>query len=142
MLDILYIEDNEDEADIFRRVMNRLSPQPIFTILTSGLEAVDYLLQQGTYQGQNPAMPRLVLIDLNLPGHSGFEVIQQIRANNKTRYLPLVVYSTSDNPRDMRRAFDLGVNAYLVKPGSYHKVSEMMQGAVDFWLTQSQFRPL
>ena len=141
MLDILYVEDNQDEADIFRRVMNRLANPPSFTILASGSEAIDYLLQQGIYQGQSPPLPRLALIDLNLPGHSGFEVIQQVRAMSRTRYLPLVVYSTSDNPKDIRRAYDLGANAYLIKPGSYHEVSDMIRRAVDFWLTQTQYVP-
>ena len=139
MLDILYIEDNADEADIFRRAITRQTSPPTFTILTSGSEGIDYLLRQGVYQGQDPTMPRLVLIDLNLPGRSGFEVIQQVRATNRTHYLPMVVYSSSDNPKDMRRAYELGANAYLVKPGSYHEVSDMMRRAVDFWLTQSQY---
>lgn len=141
MLDILYVEDNQDEVDVFKRVIKRLSTPPTFTILTSGTEAIDFLLQQGTYQGQSVPMPRLVLVDLNLPGHSGFEVIQQVRATSRTRYLPLVVYSTSENPKDMRRAYELGANAYMIKPGSYHEVSDMMRQAIDFWLSQSQQMP-
>ena len=141
MLDILYIEDNPDEADVFRWVMSRWTKSPAYTILNSGSEAIDYLCRRGTYQGQDPPMPRLMLVDLNMPGVSGFEVIQQVRAISRVRYLPLVVYSTSDNPKDMRRAYDLGANAYLIKPGSYHEVSDVMRRAVDFWLTQSQYIP-
>lgn len=134
MLDILYIEDNPDEADVFKRVISRMTPAPSFTILTSGSEAVDYLLLKGSYIGANTPLPRLVLVDLNLPGHSGFDIIQQVRATSRTRYLNLVVYSSSDNPKDMRRAYDLGANAYLIKPGSYHEVTSMMRRAVEFWL--------
>jgi CheY-like chemotaxis protein len=141
MLDILYIEDNPDEADIFKRVLSRLSVPPSFTILKNGSEGIDYLLNQGPYLGQALPMPRLVLLDLNLPGHSGFDVIQQVRAASRTRYLPIVIYSSSDNPKDMRRAYDLGANAYLVKPGSYHEVSDMMRRAIEFWLAQSQYVP-
>jgi CheY-like chemotaxis protein len=139
MLDILYIEDNADEAEVFRRAVSRLPQAPSFKILSTGTEGINYLLQQGSYLGMALAMPKLVLIDLNLPGHSGFEVIQQVRATSRTRYLPLVVYSTSDNPNDIRRAYDLGANAYLIKPGSYHEVSDMLRRAVDFWLSQNQF---
>ncbi|MBO0934697.1 response regulator [Fibrella aquatilis] len=141
MLDILYIEDNVDEADIFKRVISRLPAPPSYKIIVSGTEAIDYLLQQGTYQGQSVPMPRLVLVDLNLPGQSGFEVIQQVRANSRTRYMSMVVYSTSDSPKDMRRVFDLGANAYLIKPGSYHEVSDMLRRAIEFWLTQNQYMP-
>ncbi|RYF68352.1 MAG: response regulator [Cytophagaceae bacterium] len=141
MLDILYIEDNLDEAAIFRRAISRQEQPPSFTILTSGTDGIDYLLRQGSYIGQVVPMPRLVLIDLNLPGRSGFDVIQQVRATSRTRYLPLVVYSTSDSPHDMRKAYDLGANAYLIKPGSYHEVSTMMRKVVDFWLLQNQYIP-
>lgn len=141
MLDILYIEDNLDEAAIFRRVISRQEQPPSFTILASGTDGIDYLLRQGSYIGQVVPMPRLVLIDLNLPGRSGFDVIQQVRATSRTRYLWLVVYSTSDSPNDMRKAYDLGANAYLIKPGSYHEVSKMMRKVVDFWLLQNQYIP-
>lgn len=141
ILDILYIEDNADETAIFKRVMSRMAHPPSYLILASGSIAIDYLLKQGLYQGLSPVMPRLVLVDLNLPGHSGFEIIQQARAHSHTRYLPMVVYSTSDNPKDMRRAYDVGANAYLIKPRSYHQASELMNQAIDFWLTQSQYIP-
>ena len=141
MLDILYIEDNSDEADIFGRTISLFANPPSFTILASGTEGIDYLLQQGQYMGQGAAMPRLVLIDLKLPGHSGFEVIQQVRATSRTRYLPMVVYSTSDNPDDIRRAYDLGANAYLIKPGSYHEAGDLMRRLVDFWLSPPTYRP-
>jgi CheY-like chemotaxis protein len=141
MLDILYIEDNADEADIFTRVMGRLPDSPTSLILNSGSEAIDYLLRQGAYKGKSPSLPRLLIIDLSLPGASGFEIIQQVRANSQTRYMPMVVYSTSDNPKDIRRAYDLGANAYLIKPGSYHEVTDMMRRAIDFWLTQTQYVP-
>lgn len=141
MLDIVYIEDNPDEADIFSRTISRLANPPSFIILTSGTEGIDYLLQQGQYTGQGSPMPQLVLIDLKLPGHSGFEVIQQVRATSRTRYLPMVVYSTSDNPDDIRRAYDLGVNAYLIKPGSYHETGDLMRRLVDFWLAPQTYHP-
>lgn len=141
MLDILYVEDNMDDADIFSRLISRMDRPPTFSILSSGSDAIDFLLQQGVYQGQSTPLPRLVLVDLKLPVHSGFDVIQQVRACNRTRYLPLVVYSTSDNPKDMRRAYELGANAYLIKPESHQHIREMLRRAIDFWLTQNQYVP-
>ncbi|GAB2521788.1 response regulator [Spirosoma aerophilum] len=137
-INILYIEDNPDEVDIFERVMSRMEPPLTYSVLNTGSEAIDFLLEQGKYQGSSPALPDLVLIDLKLPGSSGFEVIQQVRATSRTRYLPLVVYSSSANPKDLRRAYDLGANAYLIKPESYHQVIDMLGKAIDFWLVQSR----
>ncbi|QIP13734.1 response regulator [Spirosoma aureum] len=139
MLDILYIEDNLNEIDIFKRVLSHLVNPPSFTVLSNGSDAIDYLLQQGIYEDKTYPMPRLVLIDLNLPGQNGFEVIQQVRANTGTKYLPLLVYSISDLADDIRRAYNLGANAYLIKPQSYQEVSELMRRAIDFWLTPNQY---
>jgi CheY-like chemotaxis protein len=134
MLDILYIEDNPDEVDIFKRVMSRLPTSLNFTVLSTGSDAIDYLLQQGVYEDQNSPMPRLVLLDLNLPDQSGFEVIQQVRANTPTQYLPLIVYSISDLASDIDRAYDLGADAYLIKPGSYQEISKLLCKTLNLWL--------
>jgi CheY-like chemotaxis protein len=76
-INILYIEDNPDEVDIFERVMSRMDPPLTYSVLNTGSEAIDFLLEQGKYQGSSPALPDLVLIDLKLPGSSGFEVIHR-----------------------------------------------------------------
>ncbi|MDQ1087348.1 MULTISPECIES: response regulator [unclassified Siphonobacter] len=136
MIDVLYVEDNPDDVDIFKRVIGKINQPPTYKVITTGNEAVDYVLSRGNYQTEEAILPKMLLLDLNLPGNNGFEVLQQIRSNAKGRYLPIVVYSTSDNPKDMREAFDLGANAYLVKPGGYREVSDMLQRALDFWLAQ------
>ncbi|PQA58163.1 MULTISPECIES: response regulator [Siphonobacter] len=136
MIDVLYVEDNPDDVDIFKRVVGKIEQPPSYKVLNTGIEAVDYVLRRGTYQNKETSTPKMLLLDLNLPGNNGFEVLQQIRSHNQGRTLPIVVYSTSDNPKDMREAFDLGANAYLIKPGGYREVSEMLQRAIDFWVAQ------
>lgn len=134
MIDVLYVEDNPNDADIFGRLMRKLNRSITYTVLTSGSEALDYLAGQGRYEQQKTSLPKLVLLDLNLDGISGFDVLEQTRALDRTRYLPIVAFSTSDNPKDIKLAYAAGVNAYVVKPGSYQATGTVLEKLCDFWL--------
>lgn len=133
MVDVLYVEDNPNDADIFGRLMRKLDRPITYTILDSGSEALDYLLGQGRYQ-QSGVLPKLVLLDLDLGDLSGFEVLEQTRAVDRTRFLPIVAFSTSDNPKDVELAYAAGINAYVVKPGSYRATGTVLAKMYDFWL--------
>ena len=135
MIDILYVEDDENDADIFSRLVKKLD-QPInYTILNSGSQAVDYLSGKGQYEGQRLPLPKLLLLDLNLVGISGFDVLEWVRADARTRWLPIVAFSTSDNPTDIQQAYAAGANAYVVKPGSYFATGALLQGLCHFWVS-------
>jgi two-component system response regulator len=131
MVDVLYVEDNPNDADIFSRLMHKLDRPVTYTILSSGPEALAYLT--GPEQ-QKATLPKVVLLDLDLGGVSGFEVVAKARASDRTRYLPIVAFSTSDSPRDIQQAYDAGVNAYVVKPGSYQATGTALTKLCDFWL--------
>ncbi|GAB3764852.1 response regulator [Spirosoma pomorum] len=134
MSDVLYVEDNANDADIFSRLMRKLDRPISYTIIDNGFEALDYLTSQGKYQEQHGSQPKLVLMDLNMPGISGFEVIQQARQTESTRFLPIIAFSTSDNPNDIRAAYEAGINAYVVKPGGYQATASLLGRLYDFWL--------
>lgn len=134
MTDVLYIEDNPNDADIFSRLMRKQERVVAFSVLTSGTEAIDYLLGQGSYQNQTTELPKLVLLDLNLNGLSGIDVVQQARSVPRTRFVPIIAFSTSDNPTDIQSAYEAGVNGYVVKPGSYQATGMVLQHLCDFWL--------
>lgn len=134
MSDVLYVEDNPNDADIFSRLMRKLDRSISFTIIDNGFEAIDYLTGQGKYQDQTGSLPKLVLMDLNLVGISGFDVIQQARQTESTRFLPIVAFSTSDSPIDIRAAYEAGINAYVVKPGGYQATASLLSRLYDFWL--------
>jgi two-component system response regulator len=131
MVDVLYVEDNPNDADIFSRLMRKLDRPVTYTILSTGPEALDYLTNS---EQQKSALPKVVLLDLDLGGVSGFEVIAKARASDRTRYLPIVAFSTSDSPRDIQQAYDAGINAYVVKPGSYQATGMALAKVCDFWL--------
>ncbi|RYF56464.1 MAG: response regulator [Cytophagaceae bacterium] len=138
MIDILYIEDNADDADIFSRLIKKLDQPVKYTILNSGSEAVDYLSGNGRYHDPSVApMPKLVLLDLNLVGMSGLDILAWARSKERTRCLPIVAFSTSDNPTDVQQAYAEGINAYIVKPGSYQETGTLLKRLCHFWLADN-----
>ncbi|GAB4039560.1 response regulator [Spirosoma gilvum] len=137
MVDVLYVEDDPNDADIFGRLIQKLDRPVTYTVLSSGTEALNYLLGQGPYKAYSPPLPKLVLMDLNLDGINGFEVIEQARATDRTKFLPIVAFSTSDSPKDIRSAYEAGVNAYVVKPGSYQATRTLISQLCDFWLDKN-----
>jgi two-component system response regulator len=134
MVDVLYVEDNPNDADIFGRLIRKLKRPVTYTVINSGSEALEYLTGQGRYESQRTILPKLVLMDLNLVGISGFDVIEQTRAFARTRYIPIVAFSTSDNPKDIQSAYEAGINAYVVKPGTYQATGTVLERLCDFWL--------
>lgn len=134
MTDVLYIEDNANEADVFARLM-RKKLQPIaYKIANSGTEMLQYLQEAGE---QDDRLPRLILMDINMNGMNGFDVIRELRSNNRTRLVPIIAFSTSDSPNDVRKAYQLGVNAYLIKPGGYQSTGELLERTFAFWLADN-----
>lgn len=79
-------------------------------------------------------LPKLLLLDLNLVGMSGLDVLEWARSTDRTRLLSIVAFSTSDNPDDIRKAYKAGINAYIVKPGTYQATGTLLRGLCQFWL--------
>ena len=134
MVDVLYVEDDPNDADIFGRLIRKLNRPITYTVISSGSEAIEYLTGKGRYEQQKVVLPKLVLVDLNLGAVSGLEVIERARAFDRTRHIPIVVFSTSDSPHDIKSAYDAGINAYVVKPGSYQETGEVLKKMCAFWL--------
>ncbi|MGM9507681.1 response regulator [Larkinella sp. GY13] len=134
MLDLLYVEDNPDDADVFGRVMRKMEKTISYKVINVGSEALDYLSAEGKYQTEMAPLPKLLLLDLDLSEYSGFDIIERARSLSRTRLLPIVVFSTSDNPQDISQSFQLGANAYVVKPGTYQSIGQLLRRLCDFWL--------
>ncbi|RRA99925.1 response regulator [Larkinella rosea] len=134
MLDVLYVEDNPDDADVFSRVMRKMEKGISYKVINIGSEALDYLSAMGKYQSETAPLPKFLLLDLDLSEYSGFEIIEKARSLARTKLLPIVVFSTSDNPQDISHSLELGANAYVVKPGSYLSINQLLHRLCDFWL--------
>ncbi|WP_345951415.1 MULTISPECIES: response regulator [unclassified Mucilaginibacter] len=128
--DILYIEDNEDFIDVVERALSQIDQQTVMHTIEDGalaLSTLDKLVE-------DKAPPRLILIDLNLPGLSGLELLRKIRESTALRYVPTIMFSTSDNPKDIRASLDFGANAYVTKPLGYNNLIKCLGAMHQFWI--------
>ena len=139
---ILLVEDNRDDAELTMLALkkNRLGCDIVH--LRNGVEALDWLFARGTWAGRDTSqLPLLVLLDLKLPKVSGLEVLEQLRADARTRLLPVVVLTSSLEEKDLERAYGLGANSYVRKPVDFAEFQEAANKLGVYWLTLNEPPP-
>ena len=128
---IILVEDNESDAEVARRAIKRSSPTRTLVVIGDGLSAAEMLL--GT-EGQPPCpRPRLIMIDINLPGLDGVELLTRIRIHPDLRSVAVVIVSSSAEERDIRRAYDRGCNSYVTKPVDIRELQSLYASVVNYW---------
>lgn len=127
---ILLIEDNEDDVILTRRALEKIDSTLQIDFCQSGSGALNYLFPQN---GET-VLPDLIILDLNLPIINGFDVLQAIRSNERTRAIPVVVLSSSREESDLRRATELGANSFIRKPIDFVKFREVADLIARYWL--------
>jgi CheY-like chemotaxis protein len=136
---ILYVEDEEADVILLQHVLTKAGIGNPLQTVKDGKAAKDYLAGDGPFADRKlHPLPGLVLLDLNLPYWSGFEVLEWIRQQSQLRQLPVVVFSSSSRPDDIARAYDLGANAYLVKPNALADLASLVLALRDFWLLHNR----
>lgn len=131
---VLLVEDNPGDVELTRQgIVRAASAQVDLRVARDGAEAIDYL--EACDQGDGPPWPELVLLDLNLPKLSGFEVLERIKSDPVLRRIPVIVLSTSSSPSDVAQAYQLQANAYVTKPVDFHSFVDVIEGITRFWLT-------
>jgi two-component system response regulator len=135
VIDILLVEDNPQDAELMIRSLKKTHvANPIFHV-EDGAEALDFLYCRGSYADRNSSnVPKVVFLDLKLPKVSGLEVLRQIKADIKLRSLPIVVVTSSREDPDVKAAYELGVNSYVVKPVAFDSFVETMKNLGYYWL--------
>ncbi len=133
--DILMVEDNPNDAELTIRVLRQKNlANPIF-IAQDGQEALDFLFHAGAFAaGESHNLPKVILLDLKLPKISGLEVLKAIRENEKTRTIPVVVLTSSREDPDVKSAYALGANSYVVKPVEFDQFVEALSSLGFYWL--------
>jgi CheY-like chemotaxis protein len=135
---ILLVEDNPDDAELATRAFQRSGIKNEIARARDGVEALDYLFGTGPHADQPPAPPDLVLLDLKLPRLDGLEVLRRLRASDRTRHLPVVILTSSEQERDIVQSYDLGANSYVRKPVDYGEFTEAVRQLVSYWLVLNQ----
>jgi CheY-like chemotaxis protein len=136
---VLVAEDNPDDFFLFRRALDKAKFDSPVQRVEDGEEAIAYLAGQGVYddRGKFP-IPSLLLLDLKMPRRSGFEVLEWTRQHPIYKRLPVVVLTSSSQPEDVDRAYSLGANSYLVKPGDFNDLIKLSHAIDDYWMTSNQ----
>ena len=131
---ILLVEDNEDHAELTLKALENGNLLNRVFWVKDGEEALDYLFRRGQYASRSDTMPRLVLLDLKMPKVDGIEVLKVVKADDRTRRIPVVVMTSSHEQSDVVKTYDLGVNSYVVKPVDFTSLADVIRQAGYYWL--------
>ncbi|HEY7188194.1 MAG TPA: response regulator [Vicinamibacterales bacterium] len=143
MYQILLVEDNADDVELTLRAFRKSDLVNNVTVVRDGVEALDYLLATGEHAERNPDdLPDLVLLDIKLPRVDGLQVLERLRGNPRTRLVPVVVLTSSIEPRDLLTCYTLGANSYVRKPIDFQQFSGALQQIGSYWLQTNQAPPL
>ena len=139
---ILIVEDNPRDEALTLRALKRNNVANDVVVTRDGVEALDYLFGTGAYEGRDvAAIPQIVLLDLKLPKMDGLQVLEKVRADPRTRFIPVVVFTSSSEQEDMIKSYDLGANSYVRKPVDFEQFSEATKQLGLYWLLLNQSAP-
>ena len=134
-LEILLVEDNPHDAELAIRALKKRNLANNLVHVSDGQTALNFLFGTGTYEGRDVHnQPKVVLLDLKLPKVDGIEVLRQIRADIRTKLLPVVMLTSSREERDVIESYQLGANSYIVKPVEFENFSEAVCNLGLYWL--------
>jgi len=140
MKPILYAEDEQDDVIFMERAFRQAGIEHPLHTVSDGGEVIAYLCGKGKYGNRDEyPMPGLVLLDLDMPETSGFDVLKWIRSTPAVSTLPVLVLTSSSQPSDIERASLLGANGYLVKPGKPERLVDVVKAFKDYWLSHDRF---
>ena len=139
---ILLVEDNPSDVDLTKRALEKRHISNALLVAEDGKEALDYLFAEGVHAGRNVTdLPTLVLLDLKLPKLDGLEVLRRIRAEPRTKRLPVVILTSSNEEQDLAAGYDLGANSYIRKPVDFVQFAKAIEHLGLYWLVLNEPPP-
>jgi CheY-like chemotaxis protein len=139
---ILLVEDNPDDEALTLRALKKNNVKNEVVVARDGAEALEYLFGSGKYAGRDASViPQFVLLDLKLPKLDGLEVLRRLRENPRTKLLPVVILTTSNEERDRFAGYDLGANSYIRKPVDFDQFIEAVRQLGLYWLILNEMPP-
>jgi len=140
---ILLVEDNPDDEALTLRALRKNNIKNDVVVAHDGVEALDYLFGTANHAGRDPNLiPQVVLLDLKLPKLDGLEVLRRLRADERTKLLPVVILTSSNEEQDRLKGYDLGANSYVRKPVDFNQFIEAVRQLGLYWLILNERPPL
>lgn len=133
--DILVVEDNPNDAELMLRSLKKNHLANTITVVEDGQQALDFLFCRGKYESRDiNRPPRVVFLDLKLPKVDGLQVLREVKANEKTKKIPVIIVTSSREDPDVARAYELGANSYVVKPVDFNDFIEKISQLGLYWM--------
>jgi len=133
-IEILLVEDNPYDVELTLRAFKQYNIANNICTVRDGAEALEFIFCTGAYADRDSSVPKLILLDLKLPKLDGVEVLQRIKADPRTKLIPVVALTTSNAERDVKECYQLGINSYIVKPLDFKQFSEAIRQVGLYWL--------
>ncbi len=138
-VEILIVEDNPNDAEMALRALKKNNLANNVLIVEDGEEALDFIFTKGKYSGkEKDSRPKIILLDLKLPKVDGLEVLREIKGNEETKIIPVVILTSSKEESDLVESYKLGVNSYIVKPVDFDKFVSAVRDLGLYWLLLNQ----
>ena len=139
---IMLVEDNPSDIGLTQRALSKSHIANEMVVAEDGQDALDYLFAGGKYTGRDMSeIPALILLDLKLPRVDGLEVLRRIRADERTRRIPVVILTTSKEEQDVAQSYDLGANSYIRKPVDFKQFVDSVERLGLYWLVMNEPPP-
>ena len=138
---ILLVEDNQKDIELTLAALEDINIANRIDVVTDGQEALDYLLKRAKYKNRGNGNPVVVLLDLKMPKVDGLEVLKQIKESDDLRHIPTVMLTSSKMEKDLIKSYDLGVNAYVVKPIEFENFVVAVKELGSFWAILNEPSP-
>lgn len=139
---ILLVEDNPDDEELTLRSLRQAKVANDIVVTRDGQEALDFVFGNGQYEGRDVSrMPSVILLDLKLPKVNGLEVLQRLRANDRSKFVPVVVLTSSSEDEDMLRSYQFGANSYVRKPVVFGNFADAVAQLGIYWLILNEAPP-
>jgi two-component system response regulator len=139
---ILLVEDNPDDEELTLRALAKCGINNEVVVCRDGAEALNYVFGRGSYEGRDPAdFPAITLLDLKLPKVDGLTVLERVRADKRTRLMPVAILTSSSLEEDLIRGYQLGANSYVRKPIKYELFVEAIRQLGVYWLALNESPP-
>ncbi len=138
-VEILLVEDNPQDLELALRALQKANVSNHIQVARDGVEALDFVFGEGAHAGRKLTDgPKVILLDLKLPKIDGIEVLRRLKGDLRTRVIPVVVLTSSNEQRDVVESYHLGVNSYIVKPVNFERFAEAVRDLGFYWLLLNQ----
>jgi two-component system, response regulator len=141
-IDVLLVEDNHGDAELALRVLKKYNISSRVLHLENGAEALDYLFAEGPYSGRDiRILPRMILLDINMPKVNGIDTLKRIKADPRTKQVPVIMFTSSKEDSDLKQCYEIGSNSYVVKPVDFANFDRAMKDLGLYWMMLNQSPP-